>query len=242
MVNVPLAYLPAQRAGHAVAYTPCAMSDLPPVGYALLLLLIAVLLIFTLGTRRNIRRGNELLSWLQAGLPLLGRRTTFRWLGSTAAVLKIADASTPFREAEVVVVLEPRDVSLLWAWARSRGRRDFLILRGWLRHPPRFEVEAGDQRGWTGTDRLKTIDWEAWKEADWGLDGVRVALSGEADPVEVRRLWEALTDASGGVWRLSVRRDHPHLEVHVVPPPPGVGSQRLVEGFRKLAQAAARSG
>jgi hypothetical protein len=215
------------------------MSDLPPVGYALMLLLIAVLLIFALGTRRNIRRGNDLLRWLQAGLALLGQRTTFRWLGSTAVVLKIAEAKTPFREAEVVVVLEPRDVSLLWAWARSRGRRDFVILRGWLRRPPRFEIEAGDERGWTGTDRLKRIDWETWVEADWGLDGVRVAHTSEADPVEIRRLWEALTDASGGVWRLSIRRDRPHLEVHVVPPRPGVGSEQLVEGFRDLARAAA---
>src|SRR5688500_10585716 len=129
------------------------MFDLPPFGYALLLLLIGVMLLFALGTRRNIRRGNALLTWLQDGLPLLGRKTTFRWLGSTAAVLKIARAEEPFREAEVVVVLEPRDVGLLWAWGRRRGRRDFVILRGWLRRPPIFELEAGDLTGWTGGDR-----------------------------------------------------------------------------------------
>ena len=37
-------------------------------------LLVAVMLWFALGTQRNIRRGNGLLSWLQDGLPLLGER------------------------------------------------------------------------------------------------------------------------------------------------------------------------
>src|SRR5919106_3023255 len=122
------------------------MGSMPAWGYVLLLLLIAVMLIFSLGTRRNIRRGNALLVWLQDGLPLLGAKTSFRWLGSTAVVLKIERAREPFRQAEVVVVLEPRDVALLWAFARRRGRRDFVILRGWLRRAPRFELEAGDER------------------------------------------------------------------------------------------------
>jgi hypothetical protein len=210
------------------------MPDIPAFGYALILLLLGVLLVFTLGTRRNIRRGNAFLVWLQDGLPLLGRRTTFRWMGSTAAVLHIEEAKDPFREAEVVVVLEPRDVTVLWAWSRSKGRRDFVILRGWLRHTPRFELEAGDESGWTGTDRLRKLDPEAWKRADWGQ--VRVAHTGDAHPEEMRRAWEQLADATGGVWRLSVRREHPHLEVHVLPPQAGVSSRQLVETFRDLGR------
>src|SRR5918996_2105805 len=185
------------------------MSEIPRWGYVLVLLLIAVMLVFALGTRRNIRRGNALLTWLQDGLPLLGRKTTFRWLGSTAVVLRIPEAKDPFREAEVVVVLEPRDLALLWAWWRRRGRRDFVILRGWLRHPPRFELEAGDERGWTGGDRLKKLDEEAWGRERWG--DVRVAHSRDTDLEVARSLWESMAEASGGMWRLSVRREHPHL-------------------------------
>jgi hypothetical protein len=214
------------------------MSELPSWGYALVLLLIAMMLIFALGTRRNIRRGNALLIWLQEGLPLLGRKTTFRWLGSTAVVLKIGEAREPFREAEVVVVMEPRDVAMLWAWSRRRGRRDFIIFRGWLRRPPRFELEAGDERGWTGGDRLKDLDPATWGRADW--EGVSVALSRDADPDVGRRLWEKLALASGGVWRLSVRRQHPHLEAHVLPPDGSVSAERLVEAFREAGTAVAR--
>jgi hypothetical protein len=212
---------------------------MPPWGYALVLLLIAVMLLFALGTRRNVRRGNALLLWLQDGLPLLGRKTTFRWLGSTAVVLKVAQAQEPFREAEVVVVLEPRDVAMLWAWGRRHGRRDFVILRGWLRRPPQYELEAGDERGWTGGDRFRKLDLEAWEHADW--EGVRVAHSRDADPDEARRLWDALAEASGGVWRLSVRRDHPHLEVHVLPPAGSVSADRLFRTFREAGTSVARS-
>jgi hypothetical protein len=214
------------------------MQGIPGWGYALLLLLIGMMLIFSLGTRRNIRRGNALLVWLQEGLPLLGARTSFRWLGSTAVVLKIERAREPFQQAEVVVVLEPRDVALLWAWARRRGRRDFVILRGWLRQKPRFELEAGDERGWTGADRLQKLDMASWTRADWGQ--VRVAHSPGADPDAARRLWDRLAEASGGLWRLSVRRDHPHLEVHLVPPDAHDSAERLIEAFREAGAAATR--
>jgi hypothetical protein len=213
---------------------------IPTWGYALILLLIAVMLIFALGTQRNIRRGDDVLRWLQGGLPRLGPKTTLRWLGSSAAVLRIARASEPFREAEVVVVMEPRDVPLLRAFARRKGRRDFVILRGWLRRPPRFELEAGDERGWTGADRLRRLEPGAWLHAEW--EGIRVAHSGDADPDAARQLWDRLAEASGGVWRMSVRREHPHLEVHVLPPDPSVTADRLIEAFREAGIRVARRG
>jgi hypothetical protein len=204
----------------------------------MILVLLGIMLVFTLGTRRNIRRGNALLVWLQEALPLLGPRTTFRWLGSSAAVLRIERAREPFREAEVVVVLEPRDVALLWAFSRRRGRRDFVILRGSLPRAPSFELAAGDRRGWTGSDRLRRLDLDAWHRAEWGE--VNVAHSPGADPEAVRALWDRLAEASGGVWRLSVRRDHPHLEVHVLPPDRPSSATPLIEAFRETGQVAAR--
>ena len=216
------------------------MSEFPSIGALLLILLIAVMLWFALGTQRNVRRGNELLRWLQGGLPQLGKRTTMRWLGSSAVVLKIGEAAEPFREAEVVVVLEPRDVAMLWAWSRRRGRRDFLILRGWLRSAPHLELEAGDPRGWTGDDRLRRLDDAAWRDAGWGDQDVRAAVSPDADPSEARRAWEALTEVSGGVWRISVRREHPHLEAHVIPPDPTTPAERLIGAFGALGRSVMR--
>jgi hypothetical protein len=201
-------------------------------------LILVVMLWFALGTQRNIRKGNELLRWLQTGLPMLGRRTTLRWLGSSAVELGIAEAEAPFRDATVVVVLEPRDVSLLWAYARSRGRRDFLIVRANLRRAPRFSMDVGDPRGWTGRpdmaeEGVRTISW---------ADGC-IALAGAgADEAAVRSTWDQLGRASEGVWRLTVQPVVPHLEVHLRPPAIGeVASDRVLAPIRDLAATLARA-
>jgi len=204
------------------------------------LLIIAMIVIvgwFAVGTQRNIRKGNDLLTWLQAGLPALGKRTRLKWLGSSAVQLNIVEPNDPFREAEVVAVLEPRDIGLLWALARARRRRDFVILRGRLSRSPRYELEAGDLRGWTGQDGLRKLDPEAWLSADWGEESLRVLHVADADVDGAREAWRTLAEASGGVWRLSIRRTPPHLEVHVLLPDiTSVGADRLVEAFRNLGR------
>jgi hypothetical protein len=203
-----------------------------------LLVLVAVgfLILFALGTQQNVRRGESFLTWLQSGLPVLGRRTTVRWLGSSAVELKINEPNSPFSATETLVVLEPRDVGWLWAWSRSRGRRDFIIIRGRLEQSPSFELEAGDTRGWTGADRLKRLDPEAWHQDKWG--DIQVAHTAGADTATIRRFWQDFDSVSNGVWRLSVRRDNPHLEIHVLPPDREASEARvLFEKFRELGRA-----
>jgi hypothetical protein len=204
-----------------------------PLAAALLALLTVVLL----WTQRNIRRGNEVLRWVQGGLPRLGRRTTLQWLGSSAVRLTLVSPHSPFADAELVIVLEPRDLAWLWAWSRRRGRRDFLILRARLERPPGFELEAGHPAGWTGQDRLKRLDPSAWSHTTWDGGAVRVAYSREARPGALRPLWERLGSAGGTAWRLSVRRDHPHLEVHV--PVPDLATESaagLIDAFIELGR------
>src|SRR5918999_683306 len=152
---------------------------------AAILLVLIVMLWFTWGTQRNISRGNELLRWLQAGLPVLGRRATVKWLGSSAVELGIVEPAPPFAEASVVVVLEPRDVPWFWAWARRRGRRDFLILRARLERHPGLELEAGDETGWTGGDRTAALDEGSWARAERDRPGLRVFHAPGSDPAQV---------------------------------------------------------
>ena len=134
--------------------------------FSLSLLVLVVLLVvgwFAIGTQFNVRRGHQALAWLQQSLKLLGEKTTLRWLGSSVVELKIANARDPFRRADVLVVLEPRDVPVLWWSARLIGRRDLLIVRGALQHPPRFELEAFDPHSWTGRGleaKLKLRNWD----------------------------------------------------------------------------------
>ncbi|HEY3210931.1 MAG TPA: hypothetical protein VGL18_14290 [Actinomycetota bacterium] len=214
------------------------MFGLPFLGSLLLIAMMVILVWFAVGTQRNIRKGNDLLRWLQGGLPTLGKRTRLKWLGSSAVQLNIVEPKDPFREAEVVAVLEPRDIGMLWALARARRRRDFVILRGRLDRSPRYELEAGDLRGWTGQDGLRKLDPEAWSNADWDDPNVRVLHEPGADVDAARTVWRMLAEASGGVWRLSIRRTPPHLEVHVLLPDTALtGADRLIEAFHGLARS-----
>lgn len=201
-------------------------------------LLLVVMLWFTFGTQRNIRRGNALLTWLQGGLPRIGPRTTLRWFGSSAVELTIVEPAAPFRDATIVVVLEPRDVGVLWAFARSRGRRDFIIIRTNLRQPPRSSADVGDPTGWTG--RMDAPDERGWRRQSWD-GGVTAQLDGTIDEGLIREAWQRLAAASGGVWRLTIQPVVPHLEVHVLPPDPGsVTADRLIDAVTDLASHLAR--
>ena len=99
---------------------------------------VALVAWFAAGTIWNVRRGRMLMQWMQSGLPVLGGRTTVRWLGSSAIEMVIRDGKAPFASATLVVFLEPRDVPWMWALSRGRGRRDTLIIRGVLRRVPQM--------------------------------------------------------------------------------------------------------
>ncbi len=202
------------------------------------ILIVAVFMAwFAVGVQWNIRKGNMLLRWLQGGLPLLGKRTTLRWLGSSVVELKITQPTEPFLNVEVMIVLEPRDVGALWGWGRLHGRRDFLIMRARLEQPPRFEVEVGDGRGWTGRDALRQLALSEWRQADWGDANLQVAYSGGRASEQAQRLWTAFQNTCGGIWRLSIRRSTPHIEVHLLPPDiSSIRAERLFQTFLELSR------
>ena len=221
------------------------MPDLAPFlpGLAVALM-AAVLLWFAFGTQINVRRGNRLLAWLQDGLPLLGPRTTLRWLGSSVAELRIADAAAPFRKAEVLVVLEPRDLGLLWALARRRGRRDFLLLRLDLVRAPRMRADAIDPGAWTAGDR-RVDDVPPERRTSW-TDGagasVELVHDTDADLDALRAAWSRMAAVPAQPWRISVRPTVPHLEIHLIPPAPDkADSRRLMDEVRRLATELSRA-
>ena len=210
-------------------------SLLPAIGIVLVAL---VLIWFTFGTQVNIRRGNRTLAWLQDGLPILGPRATLRWLGSSVAELGIVEPHPPFREAVVLVVLEPRDLGALWLASRARGRRDLLVLRLSLRQAPRVHAELAVAGAWDPTGVRNDLEppgsETTWTDASGSV--VRLAHGPAADPERLRDGWERLSTAAGGAWRLSVRPLVPHLEVHLpMPPDSGASSRRLLEAIRELA-------
>lgn len=165
---------------------------------------------FAAGTYWNVRKGDNAMRWLEDGLPLVGDKTTLHWLGSSAMQLKIEQAKPPFRNAEVLVVLEPRDVSLLWGLARLRGRRDLFIFRGRTRNVPGCEFEAFRPGSWSTRSVESELRSQDWKRV--AMDAGLVTYAPEAAPAAAG-LIEAASLSGCPLVRLAVHRRDPNLEV-----------------------------
>ncbi len=212
------------------------MSD--PTGFVLLVLAVILFLgWFAVGTQYNVRLGNNALKWIQKGLPLVGERATLRWLGSSVVELKIAKAKDPFRSAELLVVMEPRDVPVMWWWARTRGRRDLIILRGQLRAAPHFDLEARGLRAWAQTD-LKRDGSPKWIAVQGGVaNSMSADYRGEISPFSINRLIVSASLDGLTLTRLAIRRAVPNLEVHfLLPKFDQVSSQRVFNSLRELSE------
>ena len=210
----------------------------------LLVVLVAVVMSwFGGGVIWNLRRGNAVLKWMQAGLPTLGEKTTLRWLGSSAVELVIAKARSPFRRCELVLVMEPRDVPWLWLLSRTRGRRDMLILRGQLNTAPRLEYEVLAPGSWTGRLAASRAALAQW--GDEALDGYRFVAPKASLPVSrtnVPKVLESAHKVHPRVWRLAVRREFPQLELHIPLPDPKIcDARQFFLALRGLAQQVAGS-
>ncbi len=200
---------------------------------------VVVLLVlgwFAVGTQFNVRKGNRLLGRLQDGLTLLGKRTTLRWLGSSAVELKVQTALPPLRSAEVFVVLEPRDLPLLWWVFRARGRRDLLILRGELRSAPRFEFEALDARAWSTRGIERALKGNQWTLVAVPPPSTMIAYT-HGRTEAVGELLALATIPGLTLVRLAVHRSAPNLELQwQVGAIAGIDARRVVGSLHRLAE------
>jgi hypothetical protein len=199
---------------------------------------VAVVAWFAAGTIWNIRKGRELMRWMQGGLPVLGERTTVRWLGSSAVEMVIRDGKAPFASATLVIFLEPRDMPWMWALGRVGGRRDTLIIRGMLRQAPAIELEALDPLSWSGREVLRRIppNWQV-REAP-PLSGAVVHYASPEALLKADALLNLARQAGLAVDRLSVRRTEPHFQVHVAIPDRQQAPRAFFEAVHALAERA----
>jgi len=176
-------------------------------------IVVAILVVggFALGTHRNVRRGHDAMRWAQGGLPLVGEKTTLRWLGSSVVQLKIPNAKRPFREAEVLFVLEPRDIAPLWFLARARGRRDLFIFRSRMHTLPEFEFEAFEPTAWSARGREAQLRSQKWQPVP-ARDSL-VAYAPEP-PTAASQLLDLAALSGCPLVRLSIQRHDPNFEVH----------------------------
>jgi len=185
------------------------------LGFALFIIGVAVFLgWYAVGTQLNVRRGNDVLRWLQAGLTLVGEKTTMRWLGSSAIELKVQQAKEPYRQVEVFIVLEPRDVPFLWWFFRARGRRDFLIVRIHLRAMPNVQLEALDPCGWSTRGLEQELQDRRWTRMESVSQLPLVSYVESSDGLQTAaELLELAALPGSSLVRLAVHHAVPNLEV-----------------------------
>jgi len=198
---------------------------------------VALVAWFAAGTIWNVRRGGMLLRWMQGGLPVLGERTTVRWLGSTAVEMVIRDGKAPFASVTLVIFLEARDVPWMWVIGRSRGRRDTLIVRGALRRAPAIEFEALDPMSWSGRDVLPRLPSE-WPAPQAVAAGIVVHAASTAALKQADALLNRAKHPGFMVSRLSVRRSEPNFQLHVSLPDQRQPARDFFEAVHVLAERA----
>jgi hypothetical protein len=183
------------------------------------LLVLAVILVigwFGFGIIYNLRHGEAVLRWMQTGLPLIGEKTTLRWLGTSVAQMVIAKAKGPIRSLETLLVLSPRDVPWLWLLSSIQGRRDTLIFRAQLGIPPLMDLELLDPTSWTGRTAMNQALQKGWVSQPYHEQQL-LASQGMLQLAQetLDRLDSTIRGLSLNYRRFSLRRDSPHLEVHI---------------------------
>jgi hypothetical protein len=213
------------------------------VNYQYILIIAVIILMgwFAFGMIYNLRHGDALLKWMQYGLPKIGQRTTFRWLGTSVAELVIAQAKKPFRRLETLVVLKPRDIFWMTILAYFQGREDIVIFRAQLSTAPLVDLELVDPKTWSGRVTLKQLaerKWESRAYQDMQLLAPKGLLDLAATVVD--KLIVPMQNFSPRYVRFSLGRDasRPNLELHVPFPQARIESaNQYFEALRALARA-----
>lgn len=193
------------------------------MNYQTILIIVGGIIVgwFAIGMIYNLRRGDKLLKWMQDGLPLIGQRTTFRWLGSSVAEMGISKAKRPFQRMDVLLVLKPRDIFWMTIIALLQKRDDFMIFRAALSTPPLLDLELADPKTWSGREALSKAAKRNWETTDY--HGLRLmAPKGLLNlAVEtVDRLSLPMHTLSTRYIRLSLRKTAPNMELHLPFPDP----------------------
>lgn len=209
--------------------------------YILVVAVVVIMGWFAIGVIFNLRRGDALLKWMQSGLPGIGQKTTFRWLGTSVAELVIAHAKKPFRRLETLLVFRPRDVFWMTIMAYFQGREDIVIFRAQLTTAPLTDLELVDPKSWSGRGVLKQYANRKWESKTY-QDLQLLAPAGLLDLATktLDRLALPMQKFSARYARFSLRRDasQSNFEVHIpFPAFRTLEARQYFEALRQLAQA-----
>ncbi len=205
--------------------------------YILVIAVVIIMSWFAFGVIYNLRRGDAVLKWMQGGLPDIGQKTTFRWLGTSVAELVIAHAKKPFRRLETLLVLKPRDVFWMTIAAALQGREDIVIFRGQLTTAPLTDLELLDPKSWSGRATANQLAARKWESKTYqGLQLMAPMGLLDLATTTLDRLALPMQKLSARYARFSLRKDMPNFEVHI--PFPAYRTTDAVQYFAALRELA----
>lgn len=194
---------------------------------------------FAIGMIYNLRRGDRILKWMQGGLPLIGPRTTFRWLGTSVAEMGIAKSKRPFHRMDVLLVFKPRDVFWMTFLALIQRREDVLIFRAALSSLPLLDLELADPKSWSGRAALNNVAKRGWEATDYHglrLMAPRGLLTLAAETLD--RLAAPMQTLSPRYVRFGLRKTAPNMELHLpFPNPHEVDAKAYFQSLCDLGRA-----
>jgi len=196
---------------------------------------------FVIGWQMNRRHGRRLLEWIIRGLRASGGQITASRLGLSGFQVNVHDAQPPFKSIETTVLLEPREVLLLWILNYLRGGADYFVLNGTLRTSPRGEVEVVKKEGRLAKP-LPALDEKTWtsQETDSGL---LIASRGKQGEKLAEAISPLVEDLRPRLLRLSLSKKAPHLLLNLSLADLDEQSALLLfSSLRDLAQTVARGG
>ena len=203
---------------------------------------LAVMIImgwFVFGIIYNLRRGDTVLKWMQQGLPSIGPKTTFRWLGTSVAEMAIISAKKPFRRLDTLLVLKPRDVFWMTITASIQGRDDMIIFRAQLSDAPILDLELADPKCWSGRNALRDVAARGWESKN--VNGLTLmAPKGLIDLAErtIGELSASMQALSTRYIRFSLRKTDGRMEIHLpFPDTRATDVKSYFENLRLLAKA-----
>lgn len=216
------------------------MSDLKT--QAVIAFCVLLIIWYVVGWQVNQRHGKRLLEWFLQGLRAFGDQITVSRLGMSGFQVNVKKAQSPFKRIEVTVLLEPREMLLLWIFNLLRGGADYLVLKGTLRASPRGEVEVIKKRGRLARRVLKGLDERTWTRQE-RAGGLVIACRGKQGQRQAEAISHLVEDLSPRLQRLSLSKKAPHLLVSLSLA--GLDEQTtllILSSLQDLAQSVAPSG
>ncbi len=212
-----------------------------PLITALLILFLVLLCWYLLGMQYNIRRERRALRWMENGLPIIGEKAALDWSGVSHVEIQVPKAKEPFRSADVVIDLVPREIPLWWFWRKNVPTQDTIIVRAQLRTAPRFDLVSHSPHV-PADEQLKRSGTGQWTAVQGGLANAMSAdIRGNISPYTVNRLIVQTTLEGMTLTRLIVHRSAPNLEVHyLLPQFEQVSSLRVFTGIHQLGEEVAQ--